>query len=99
MLVWMERNTVMKYKVTCDGREVQVGLLHIITILVLSPVDPPILESEGLVNRGQGKSWEGYVMGKWTSSPIRERNRMCQMVMWSSGMEGAVKQEERCGVS
>ena len=55
MLVWMERNTVMNYKVTFDGREVQVGLLHIITILVLSPVDPPIMEIEGLVKRGQGK--------------------------------------------
>jgi hypothetical protein len=52
----MELNTVMNYRATFDGREVQVGILDIMTmILPLSPKDPPITEFEGLVNQGLGK--------------------------------------------
>lgn len=98
MLVWMELNTVMNYRATFDGREVQVGLLDIITILPLSPMDPPITEFEGLVNRGLGKE-RVMVMG---SEPLPQSGNATACAKWLCGIKawgGATKQEERCGVS
>ena len=83
MLVRMERNTVMNYKVTCDGREVQVGLLHSITILVLSPVDPPIMEIEGLVKRGQGK--ESVI--HWGSGSLLQSGNATACAKWLCGVQ------------
>ena len=78
MLVWMELNTVMNYKVTLDGREVQIGLLDIITILSLSP-----MEIEGLVNRGQGKE---RVM-VWGSEPLPQSGNATACAKWLRGIK------------
>lgn len=83
MLVWMELNTVMNYKVTFDGREVQIGLLDIITILSLSRMDPLIMEIEGLVNRGQGK--ERVLV--WGSEPLPQSGNATACAKWLCGIK------------